>query len=56
MQNKPYKIFTKRLANLLCGQGFKIIGTEVNNHKPWLNVYLFENTAELQQAVNDFLR
>ena len=47
----PYKVFTKKLANLLCEKGFRVIGTEINNQKPWLNVYLFENTDELRLAV-----
>ena len=55
MPNKPYKVFTKRLANLLCQQGFKIVGTEINNRKPWLYVYLFENSEALQASVEEFL-
>lgn len=46
-----YKVFTKRLANTLCGLGFKVEGTVVNNQKPWLFVYLFEDTPELRAAV-----
>lgn len=46
-----YKVFTKKLANKLCSKGFKIIGTEINNQKPWLYVYVFEDTAELREAV-----
>lgn len=55
MLNKPYKVFTKRLANLLCEQGYQVIGTEINNQKPWLYVYLFENTEELRASVERFL-
>lgn len=46
-----YKVFTKRLASILCQLGFKIVKTEVNNQKPWLLVYLFEDTPELREAV-----
>lgn len=46
-----YKIFTKKLANLLCQQGFQVVGTEINNKKPWLYVYLFEDSDELREAV-----
>lgn len=46
-----YKIFTKKLANQLCNEGFKIVGTIINNEKPWLYVYLFEDTLELREAV-----
>ena len=56
MLNKPYKVFTKRLANELCKQGFQIIGTEINNEKPWLYVYLFENTPEFLSALEEILR
>jgi len=31
MDKKGYKVYTKRIANELCRQGFKIIGTEINN-------------------------
>lgn len=46
-----YKVFTLKLARQLCDQGFKIIGTVPNAKKPWLNVYLFENTAEFQRTL-----
>lgn len=48
-----YKIFTKKLANLLCQQGFQVVGTEINNKKPWLYVYLFEDSDELREAVQN---
>lgn len=56
MQKKPYKIFTKRIANMLCQQGFQIIGTEINNQKPWLYVYLFEDTENFQAALQDAMK
>ena len=52
---KYYKVFTKRLANLLCEQGYRVVGTEINNRKPWLYVYLFENTEELRASIEEFL-
>lgn len=52
---KYYKVFTKRLANLLCEQGYRVVGTEINNKKPWLYVYLFENTEDLRDSVERFL-
>lgn len=51
-----YKIFSKLLANRLCSLGFKMIGTEINNKKPWLYVYLFEDSPELQEAVQNFIK
>ncbi len=52
---KYYKVFTKRLANLLCEQGYRVVGTEINNRKPWLYVYLFENTEDLRASIEEFL-
>lgn len=49
-----YKVFTKRLANILCSLGFHLAGTAVNNQKPWLYVYLFEDTPELRDAVKRY--
>lgn len=52
---KYYKVFTKKLANILCKQGFQIIRTELNNSKPWLYVYLFEDSDELRQAIEKYI-
>lgn len=46
-----YKVFTKKLAAKLCDHGFMMLGTDRNNKKPWLYVYLFEDTEALRQAV-----
>lgn len=48
---KHFKVFTKKMANALCQRGFQVIGTEINNEKPWLYVYQFEDTPELRQAL-----
>lgn len=52
--SKEYKIFSLKLARELCEQGFKIITTEPNREKPWLNVYIFEDSVELQIAVQEY--
>ena len=52
---RHYKIFSKVLANRLCSLGFKVIDTEINNQKPWLYVYLFEDTVPLREAVQKFI-
>ncbi len=52
---KKYKIFTKKLANILCKKGFILLGVEVNNTKPWLYVYLFEDTDELRTFVAEYI-
>jgi hypothetical protein len=51
IQNNIYKIFSIKLAKALCDKGLKCIGTEPNRKAPWLNVFLFENTPELQNAI-----
>lgn len=51
-QNKRYfKIFSKTLANQLCKEGFEVVQTEINNLRPWMYVYLFEDTPELRTRV-----
>lgn len=45
------KIFTRKLAVYLRERGFKIIGTEVNFKHPEYDVWLFENTPELTEAI-----
>lgn len=46
-----YKIFTIKLARKLGLMGFKCIGTEPNRNAPWLNVYLFEDSANFRDAL-----
>ena len=50
---KIKKVFTRKLAVELRERGFDIIGTEPNMYKPQFDVYLFEDTPELQQALGD---
>lgn len=52
MSNIPvYKIYTKRIAYELRKQGFKLLGTDVNENFPQFLVYLFEDTPELHIAL-----
>ena len=52
MHNKSiYKIYTKRIAYELRKQGFKFLGTDINENFPQYLVYLFEDTPELHQAL-----
>jgi len=48
---KTFTVFSKQLANKLCKQGFNIVQTDINNEKPWLYVYYFEDSEELQEAI-----
>lgn len=45
MMNK-FTVFSKRIAHELTLRGFKIIGTGLNDAKPWLYVYYFEDTPD----------
>ena len=49
------KIFSRKLAIYLREHGCKIIGTEVNKHKPNLDVYIFEDGAKLQSTLADYM-
>lgn len=46
-----FKIFKLSVARALIEQGFNCIEVKPNREKPWLNVYGFENTNELREAV-----
>lgn len=49
------KIFSRKLAIYLRERGCKIINTEVNKHKPNLDVYIFEDNEKLQSALTDYM-
>lgn len=53
-ETNGYKVFTLKLARRLCDSGFKVIGTLPNAQKPWLNVYIFEDTEEVRLAVQTY--
>lgn len=53
-KSRYYKVFTKKLAIKLCDCGFKIEAVDRNNKKPWLYVYLFQDTEALRQAVQQY--
>lgn len=50
--DNTFKVFTKKLAIKLREQGFKIVRTEVNSKKPQFDIYCFEDSKELRDAVN----
>lgn len=50
------KIFTKRMAVYLRKKGFKIVDVMVNSNKPQHDIYVFEDTAELQEAIAEFMK
>lgn len=49
------KIFSRKLAIYLREHGCKIINTEVNKHKPNLDVYIFEDSEKLQAALSNYM-
>ena len=54
MKKKPYVIFTKRLAGMLCDLGFKMIDSCRNSKNPQFYIYLFEDTPELREVVEKY--
>lgn len=48
---KEFTIYTRWLAVALRKQGFKILRTEVNKFHPQFDVYVFEDSQELQEAM-----
>ena len=47
------KIFNRRIALELRRKGFKIIKTEPNFYKPEFDVYIFEDSDDLQSALTE---
>ena len=47
------KIFNRRIALELRKKGFKIIKTEPNFYKPEFDVYIFEDSGDLQSALTE---
>ena len=47
------KIFNRRLALALRKKGFEIIKTEPNFYKPEFDVYIFNDSVELQSALTE---
>lgn len=45
------KIFSRKLAIYLRERGFKIVRTEVNFMKPKFDVYIFEDSPALRNAM-----
>lgn len=55
MTTKTKKIYSSKIAGALYRQGYKIIGTEPNPRKPWLDVFIFEETDALNEAFDKIL-
>lgn len=50
---KEYIVYTKWLALALRKQGFKLLGTGINERFPQYDTYIFEETEELHNAIFD---
>ena len=46
-----YTVYSKPLPRKLCLMGFRLVRTEVNDIKPWMYVYHFENSEALQEEI-----
>ena len=51
MENKLYIIYMPRVAAALRDMGFKLIKTTANVKKPQYDVYWFEDTPALREAL-----
>lgn len=51
-----FSIFMPRVAAQLQEKGFKLIKTEINKKNPNFLVYKFEDTPELQMALQKVLK
>ena len=50
-KNNYYRVYTRWLAVELRRKGFKIISTDINENHPQFDVWLFDDTPELHQAI-----
>lgn len=50
------RVFSANLAGYLRERGFLIVGTEPNKRKPWLRVFLFEDTEDFQKSYDEFFQ
>ena len=51
-----YRVFTRRLAARLRAKGFELIGIDKDYKHPQYDNYLFEDTQELREAIEELTR
>lgn len=51
---KYFKSFSARLANYLVHKGFAMIGKEPNFKNPQYDVFLFIDSPQLRQALDEY--
>lgn len=49
-QNKGFRVYTRWIALELRRQGYKIIGTDINEYNPEFKVWIFEETPQFIEA------
>jgi len=49
-----YVVFTQKVASYLMTQGFKLKGMHPDRTKPEYNVFLFGDSPEVRQAIQDY--
>ena len=52
MENNGFRVYTRWLAYELRKQGFKIIGTDINEYHPEFTVWIFQETPDFLNAFN----
>lgn len=53
-ETKMITIFNQKLCGYLMMKGFVLLGISKNKHCPNKNVFFFNNTYELQNAIKNF--
>lgn len=53
-KKKPYLVFSYRVMQYLAERGFKFFATTKNNKFPDRDVYIYDNTDELVNAIEEF--
>lgn len=51
---QAYRVFTKRMAEFLTLRGFQYIRTVQDIHNPNFINWIFEDSEELRQTVNEY--
>lgn len=53
--NKPYIVYSHKLMRYLGGLGFTPFATSPNTKYPSKIVFIYDNTEELIEAINNYL-
>lgn len=53
-KRKPFMIFSHGMMRYLDGKGFKFFATTQNRKDPTKTVFIYDNTDELLEAINNY--